>query len=767
MKIKLIDSKFLIVGLLFISVVIYMTTTSIAIISNNSSQFISDMQAEDIIIDLFDDIDLLKDTANSLADHKEIISTLQDAKTNGYSTQYTETLCDTLHNFTYIMSNLSFIRSISVVSISGEFIVSDSEIVENYFVFDRPWFKEEMLYLNDAIVTNVYRSYSHNELTSSIVKFIIDPITGEPLGAILLNIALDKLLYELREDYRIADIDLFIQFSSGIIYLRDDELMFSTDPNFDISAIYQEDNVNAINYKIGSTDALLTLVINLDTINSNILVSENNSFVISRIYTLTFGITIVILIVSSLVLKPIFSAIKSLVHIIEELGESYPDYGVGISRVEEMAKFIEYNLPKKIKYLLYYDELTNLPNRKMFKILFQNYTSTETSFIVMLLDIKNFKGINDACGDSIGDQVLIDISKSLQNAIEDTDGTVIRYSGDEFLVMIETNRINQSFHSFYEQRFLSIIAEPLLYPDKKPIQLEFNAVGVISPHHCTCEDDMIAKIYVMLKKSKEDNTLNLLLYDNAVYDKYISEQRIKEFLKDAIETDEFVINYQPIINKNKKVKKAEALIRWFSKDIGFVPPNEFIYVAEQTRMIIDLGNWIIERVAKDLKTLFDIGNPVQISINISPIQLMEENFVPNAKQILDKYDIDYSYICFEITEGILLEDRGVVKQNIRLLQQLGIHLALDDFGTGYSSFSYLKEYSLNIIKIDKIFVDNATEKDYAIIYGINLISKALGMEMILEGVETQEQFDKLREFGLIQGYYFSKPVVWAEFIKLL
>ncbi len=767
MKVKLIDFKLLGLGIIFIVVVLYMTITSIGLIDDNTAEFISNMQGEDVYVNLMSNVSILKDTASSLAADTDIVNTLQRISNYGYRIGDEEILQDNINNFLYIMSNLSFVQSIGIISIPGEFIVSDSVLVKNYRMSDRPWFDEDLYTPNHAYLTDIYTNLLEEKYTCSVVKFIYDQYTGNQIGAVLVNIFIEDLIAYIIEDYRIADVDVYVEHSTGTIMSLGGNIIRTDETSIDVYSIYSDRNVNVLEYPIDENDINITLVIDLVSIKANEYVAENSTFVIHRIVALAFCITAIILITATIILRPVVLAIQSLIHIIEELGDEYPEYVTGFSEVDKMAKFIEENLPKKIRYLIYYDELTGLPNRKMFKSEFRAFTSTTIPFVVMLLDIKNFKGINDTCGDDVGDIVLIDIGSRLTRAMEKVGGTVIRYSGDEFIIMVKSANVRDDIEYFYEEEILPLFSEPLAYPDKKPIPIEFNAAAIISPLHCYTEEDMITKIYVMLRKCKEINTNSLLLFNNDVYSVYVNEEKIKSSLKGAIETEEFVINYQPIIDPDKNIRKAEALIRWFSKDLGFVPPNEFIYVAEQTRMIIDLGNWIIERVAKDLKTLFDEGRPVQISINISPIQIMEEDFVQNATAILDRYNIDYSYVCFEITESILIEERGVVKQNIKALQEVGIHLALDDFGTGYSSFSYLKEYSLDIIKIDKVFVDNATEKDYAIIDGIKRISNALGMQMILEGIETQEQFDELNKFGLIQGYYFSRPIVWKDFVELL
>ncbi len=766
MKLKFTDPKLIAILLLFITTVLYITLTSLSLIDNNTAKFITTMQSDDVKEQFNSKLDLLKATSQSLANNNLIVETLQKVNEEGYTQEDIDLISYNIHNFIHIMTNLSFIRSISIASIPGEFIVSDDQFVEGYYLDERPWFSQEMLYSDEAIVTDIYGNFLGNILTCTVAKFIHDPVTGEPIGVVLLNISADSLIYELDREFRIANLDIFLEYADGTLYTLNDELRY-TPGEIDYDELYKNKNFEIVSWPILNDNVMCVLAVDLNSLKANDFMQRNSTFVIAIILALTFGISIIILVGLYFLLKPVFSAIGSLVHIIEELGEDYPEKNMGISKVAHMARFIEQSLPKKIKYLIYYDELTGLPNRKMFKSIYRNFTTTTKPFVTMLLDIKNFKGINDTFGDDTGDLVLIDIGLRLTQALMGTAGFVIRYSGDEFLILVESQQVENNIGEFFESNILPRFEEPFCYNDKNAIQVEFNSVAVVSPIHCGTEDDMITKIYVMLKQCKELNTQRLYLFNNDVYSIYVNEERIKSSLKTTVWDAEFVVNYQPIVDEHMNVKKAEALIRWYSKDIGFVPPDKFIYIAEQSRLIIDLGNWIIERVAKDLQTLFQQGRPIPISINISPIQIMEDDFVSNIKAILGKYDIDYTYICFEITESILIEERAVVKQNIKALQELGIVLALDDFGTGYSSFSYLKEYNLDIIKIDKMFVQNSTTKDYAIIDGISRISQALGMQMILEGIETAEQFQQLKKFGLIQGYYFSKPVVWSEFIKFL
>ena len=219
----------------------------------------------------------------------------------------------------------------------------------------------------------------------------------------------------------------------------------------------------------------------------------------------------------------------------------------------------------------------------------------------------------------------------------------------------------------------------------------------------------------------------------------------------------------------QKILKAEALIRWDNKKLGFIPPDKFINYLEETRQIIKVGYWTIERVCKDIKELKIEKSNIQISVNISPLQLMLKDFVDNVINIVSKYNISYNLLCFEITESVLLDDRQFVVPNIKMLRDLGIKIALDDFGTEYSSFNYLRNYKLDILKIDKSFLGNNEKLDFDIINEIKQLSHLLNMEVVIEGVETKEQFNILGEIGIdyLQGYYFSKPIALEEFKKML
>lgn len=273
-------------------------------------------------------------------------------------------------------------------------------------------------------------------------------------------------------------------------------------------------------------------------------------------------------------------------------------------------------------------------------------------------------------------------------------------------------------------------------------------------------------MYSSKKASEEDQ---LLFFNDDIYNKIIKIENIKNELKNAVHNNEFILYYQPIVNRRREIKKVEVLIRWNNDKLGFMSPNDFISYAEESGDIINIGYWVIEEVCKSFNKFSNNEKVIQVSINVSPIQLMEINFVEKVIEIAKKYNVDLCNLCFEITESVVLDENIIVYDNINLLYKAGAKIALDDFGTGYASFSYLKKFKLDILKIDKIFIDNCSDIDYKIINNVKNIAHLLNMKTVVEGVETEKQFNILKELGCdyFQGYYFAKPMELDELVKCI
>ena len=297
------------------------------------------------------------------------------------------------------------------------------------------------------------------------------------------------------------------------------------------------------------------------------------------------------------------------------------------------------------------------------------------------------------------------------------------------------------------------------------------AAGVsVYPKDGNSFNDLINKSDFMMYSSKRSSkNSKLLFFNDSIYKEILEIENMKEDLKYAVDNNEFILYYQPIVDKSKSIKKLETLIRWNNKKLGYIPPDKFIEYAEETGEIVKIGYWIIEEVCKNFIELFNSGHILQVSINVSPIQLMEVDFVNRVEEILNEYNVIWENLCFEITESVVLDENIIIHDNLLLLNKKGIKIALDDFGTGYASFSYLKKFKLDILKIDKIFIGNGSYVDFKIVNNIKNIAHLLNMETVIEGVETAEQFKVLSNVGCdyFQGYYFSHPLLANEIINYL
>jgi diguanylate cyclase (GGDEF)-like protein/PAS domain S-box-containing protein len=426
---------------------------------------------------------------------------------------------------------------------------------------------------------------------------------------------------------------------------------------------------------------------------------------------------------------------------------------------------------KEILKLAHYDNLTSLPNRVLLKeyILRAIHRSKRTKkyHALLFIDLDNFKIINDTVGHNIGDKVLVETAKRLQQSIRKND-VVARLGGDEFVVLAELDQEDK--RSVINS--VIVITEKILETLEEPYKIEDNTFRIS------------ASIGIKLFNDDRLSMNTLMKYaDSAMYNaKFSGKNRFEFFnpklqkimeekifltnnLREAIEDNHMVLYYQPQIHyeNEKKIIGVEALVRWNDPKKGLIPPIDFIPLAEESGLIIPLGTWILEEAVKQIQ--FWSGDSEKkswrVAINVSSKQFEEDNFLEIVEDILIKYKIDSSLVMLELTEGVLLENIEETIIKLHQLKKLGISLSIDDFGTGYSSLSYLKKLPMDELKIDKSFIDDLIddENDEIITQTIISIGQKFGLEVIAEGVETQEQFEKLRSIGcsFFQGYLFAKP----------
>lgn len=421
---------------------------------------------------------------------------------------------------------------------------------------------------------------------------------------------------------------------------------------------------------------------------------------------------------------------------------------------------------QKIEYQAHNDFLTGLYNRMKCEIdLRKVIRRTEKAGLkgaVLFIDLDDFKHINDGLGHQYGDILLQQIAAGL-TGIPGLRGHCYRMGGDEFIIIIgpelydELGKMvayiktlfNKPWYLMETEYFCTMSMGIAVFPD--------NSVDV---HEITRMAD------VAMYEAKRSGKNGYAYYSSEVENSTAKRLDIENNMRQAVSTgiDEFVVFYQPVVNVNTQMcTSCEALVRWDSKALGFMGPGEFIPLAEYLGLITSIGDYVLEEACRRCKLWNDNGHPdFYINVNLSVVQLLQKNVVENIKRILDKTGVNPKNIVLEITESFAINDMQRVMDIITGLKKLGPRIAFDDFGTGYSSLNYIKQLPLDIIKVDKTFIDDIVEDDYAQAF-IKLIvdlSKTIGTKIVVEGVEHKEQFELLKSLGVdyIQGYYFGKPV---------
>lgn len=423
----------------------------------------------------------------------------------------------------------------------------------------------------------------------------------------------------------------------------------------------------------------------------------------------------------------------------------------------------------------YYDFLTGLPNRNYLYQIFNqieslNIFQENIGLALIYVDFDNFKYINDTFGHRYGDKFLKMVGKILKE-ISDDNGMIFRLSGDEFITII--------FYPLNEIKKVSELAERILDRFRNYIKIDiYEVLSTVSigislyPEHSSNLDELLKYADIALYESKMSGKDTYIYFNDYFERKIKRKSEIFMNLKKAVKSNEIYLEFQPQLDiKENKIVGVEVLLRWKSRELGTVSPQEFIPIAEETKLIIDLGKWVIDRAFRICKKWCEKGYLLDTSINISAIQLHEDNFHLYIKDMLKKYDINPSLIKFEVTESQIMQSKKENIKRLNRIKELGIEIILDDFGTGYSSLNYLTFLPVDEIKIDKSFIDLMLKnyKVYSIVDAIAYLSKKLGYKVTAEGVENKLQFDLLKKMfcDKIQGYYVSKPLSEEELEKFI
>jgi diguanylate cyclase (GGDEF)-like protein len=439
-----------------------------------------------------------------------------------------------------------------------------------------------------------------------------------------------------------------------------------------------------------------------------------------------------------------------------------------LSRKWEMSRQINGKLHK----LAYYDSLTNLPNRDHFLMCLSEKVKNNSSGALFFIDLDNFKRINDTLGHSAGDDLLKIIAKRLSGCVRGSEpqrpgstpsnNISARLGGDEFAVILE---------DFQNIEDIKRIAERIVSTISKPVELGVHQIRItpsigiaLFPEDGSQTNDLIKNADLAMYFAKCDGRNHFHFFHESMNAEALKKLTMETHLRQALDHDEFTLAYQPQISLvTKNLSGFEALLRWQNLELGQVSPMEFIPVAEDCGLIIPIGDWVMKTACQQAKRWIDDGYSIhRIGVNVSPNQFLQHDFFKKVKEILENTDLPKNILQIEITESLLMKDSAEVANTISSLHRLGVQIAIDDFGTGYSNLSRLKELPIDQLKIDQSFVRNIDHntKNQSILRAIIAIAAGIELDVIAEGVETDQQLDFLQkeQCDEIQGFLISRPM---------
>ena len=428
-----------------------------------------------------------------------------------------------------------------------------------------------------------------------------------------------------------------------------------------------------------------------------------------------------------------------------------------------------------INFQAYHDLLTNLPNRALLRdrlsLAISQAKREDEMLAVMFLDLDRFKNINDSLGHVVGDELLQQVSTRLKSCVREGD-TLARFGGDEFTLLLPKITRGKEDVSSIAEKINDVLKDPFVI-DNNELYVSASIGISIYPRDGTNMDLLIKHADIAMYHVKDTGKNNYKFYSDDMTTPYFQNLSLETGIHKALDNDEFHLMYQPQINlKTGEIVGVEALLRWDHPEHGMITPAEFVPFAEETGMIVEIGHWVLRNACAELRRWRDAGLPeIRMSINMSARQLAEKAIVKHISNILKDYGIPGHCLEIEITENTIMSDMDSVIQKLKALSKKGVFIAIDDFGTGYSSLSYLHKLPIHTLKIDRAFIKevNMQHSGNSIINTIVAMARGLNLNVIAEGVETQQQLEYLQEIECseAQGFLFGKPLPADVITQLL
>lgn len=416
----------------------------------------------------------------------------------------------------------------------------------------------------------------------------------------------------------------------------------------------------------------------------------------------------------------------------------------------------------------FHDSLTGLLNRALFIDRVEHARARQARDVsalgVLFVDLDDFKTVNDTKGHLAGDALLQKIGQRIAQVLRSAD-TIARLGGDEFAVLLEDLQTTEEATGVAD-RILQAISS-VTSVDENEFSISASVGIVIEPTPGTrASDELLRDADIAMYAAKRKAKGSYEIFESAMRRDLNARLTLRNDLQRAIDEGEFFLQYQPIVQvKDGNVQSVEALVRWRHPERGVVPPIEFIPFAEENGQIIDIGRWVLRRACMNAarwQSLFPKEDALRVSVNVFPVQFHDPGFLEELKTILTEFSLAPNSLMLEITEGVLIHDSEAVARRLEEVKKLGVRLAIDDFGTGYSSLGYLRKFPIDLLKIDKTFVDFVATgpEESALARAVVKLGDTLGLSVVAEGVESDDQASVLLEMGcaLAQGFLYSRPV---------